>query len=194
VIDRKEHRVSLGSDYGVALAEYRRLEREGPPKPVPVESVPTPPLTVETFSRRWLAEYAATQRTERYRAQTEQRMRDYLWPHIGATLLADLKAADIRRLNAELEARKVGLVTRRRLLEDVRCMLRYAVEEAEVLERSPWVSGKKGLLPKLPESAPDPLNEMELAEVVRVAPEKWKPVLLVLASTGLRWGELRALR
>jgi integrase len=194
MVEGKEHRVSLGSDYGIALAEYRRLEREGPQKPQPVESLPSVPVSVEVFSRRWLAEYAATQRTERYRAQTEQRMRDYLWPLLGATPLSDLKASDIRRLNAELDHRKVGLVTRRRTLEDVRCMLRYAVEEANVLERSPWVSGKKGLLPKLPETAPDPLNEIELAQAVKAAPGKWKPVLLMLAYTGLRWGELRAIR
>jgi integrase len=186
--------VSLGSDYGKALAEYRRLEIEGPPGPAPTPPVAAPPLTVEGFSRRWLAEYAATQRTKRYLAQTDQRMRDYLWPGLGSTPLMDLRAADIRRLSAELETAGVGLVTRRRLLEDVRCMLRYAVEEAGVLGRSPWVSGKKGLLPRLPESAPDPLNEMELAEVIRVVPDQWKPVLLMLAYTGLRWGELRALR
>jgi integrase len=186
--------VSLGSDYGKALAEYRRLEVEGPPMPAAATPVAASPLTVEMFSRRWLAEYAATQRTKRYRDQTEQRMTDYLWPNLGAVPLANLKASDIRRVNAVLEAKGVGLVTRRRTLEDLRCMLRYAVEEAAVLERSPWVSGKKGLLPRLPESAPEPLNEMELAEVVRVTPERWKPVLLMLAYTGLRWGELRALR
>jgi hypothetical protein len=43
-----------------------------------------------------------------------------------------LKPADLRRLNGVLEARGVGLVTRRRLLEDLRCTLRYAVEKAEV--------------------------------------------------------------
>jgi integrase len=190
----KDVRVALGTDYSKALVEYRRLEVEGPPMPAPATSLAAPPPTVETFSRRWLAEYASTQRTKRYRDQTEQRMRDYLWPNLGAMPLADLKPSDIRCLNATLEAKRVGLVTRRRTLEDLRCMLRYGAEEAGVLERSPWVSGKKGLLPRLPESAPEPLNEMELAEVVRVAPERWKPVLLMLAYTGLRWGELRALR
>jgi integrase len=43
-------------------------------------------------------------------------------------------------------------------------------------------------------STPHPLNDIELAEVVKAAPENWKPVLLMLAYTGLRWGELRALR
>ena len=190
-IDGKEHRKCLGPEYDIALAEYKRLEHEGPPQPV--EQVVIEPVTVEGFSRRWLAEYATEQRTARYLAQTEQRMRDYLWPSIGATPLSGIKSSDIRRLNAGLTVRGVGLVTRRRTLEDLRCMLRYGVE-AGILDRSPWVSGKHGLMPKLPEAAPNPLNEMELAEVLRVAPEHMKPVLLMLALTGLRWGELRALR
>src|SRR5439155_12177879 len=33
----------------------------------------------------------------------------------------------------------------------------------------------KGMLPTLPEGVPEPLNELELAEVVWVAPERWKP-------------------
>jgi integrase len=47
----------------------------------------------------------------------------------------------------------------------------------------------------LPEKAPNPLNELELAEVLRAAPEaRWRPALTLKAYTGLRWGELRALR
>lgn len=177
--------MSLGSDYAIALVRYRELERGSP-----VESV-TDSLTLEGFSKRWLGEYAASMRTPRGRSQAEQRFRDYLWPILGESQLAGIKPADLRRLNAALEAKQVGLVTRRRLLEDVRCMLRYAVEEAEVLNRSPW---RRGILPALPESAPRPLNELELAEVDRVAPDRWKPVLLLMARTGLRWGEARALR
>jgi integrase len=182
----KDRKVTLGSDYALALVRFRELELNPPG-----QEAPSPPLSVEAFSNRWLIEYAATKRTPRGRAQAEQRFRDYLWPHLGQMLLSELKPADLRRLQAELEAKGVGLVTRRRLLEDLRCCLRYATEEAEVLPRSPW---RKGILPSLPETAPDPLNELELAEVVRVIPEKWKPVVLLLAFTGLRWGELRALR
>jgi len=70
-------------------------------------------------------------------------------------------------------------------------MLRYAVEEAEVLGRSPW---RPQILPALPEAEPRPLNELELAGAVRVLPNRWRLVILFLAFTGLRWGELRALR
>ena len=59
------------------------------------------------------------------------------------------------------------------------------------MPRSPW---RRGIIPSLPEAAPRPLNELEFAEVVRIVPAKWKPVILLLACTGLRWGELRALR
>src|SRR5262249_2204162 len=150
----------------------------------PIEAPPTPP-TIEAFSMRWLKEYAATKRTVRGHDQAEQRFRDYLWPTLGDVRLSNLKAADIRALQAKLDGDGVGLVTRRRILEDLRCCLRYAVEEAEVIPRSPW---RRGLLPSLPEAAPHALNELELAEVVRVVPEKWKPVVLLLAYTGLRWG------
>jgi len=153
-------------------------------------SEPPPVLTVEALSRRWLAEYVASKRTPRGRAQAEQQSRDYLLPYLGSVPVSDLKPADIRGLSATLEAKCVGLVTRRRVLEDFRCCLRYAVEEAEVLARSPW---RRGMMPTLPEQAPEPLSEKELAETVGAVPERWRPVLVLLASTGLRWGEVRAL-
>ncbi len=188
-VDGKDQRIALGEDYDRARARFDALRQSPPPlRTAPVaEASPT----VESFARRWLAEYAATKRTERGRSQAEQRFRDYLWPHVGALPMSELKPADIRQLNATLEGLKVGLVTRRRLLEDFRCCLNYATQEADVLKRSPW---RRGMLPVLPETVPEPLNDLELAEVVRVAPERWKSAALLLAHTGLRWGELRALR
>src|SRR5262245_7397561 len=124
----RDVRVSLGSDYSVALAEFDRLTR----KKLLTENVENT-ITVEAFSGRWLTEYCATRRVPRGRAQAEQRFRDYLWPVLGRMRLSEIKAADIRRLNAELTTQGLGLISRRRLLEDFRCVLRYAVEEAEVL-------------------------------------------------------------
>jgi len=202
---RKNQTVSLGTDYEAALANYDKLEANPPPvEPVPMP-VQSAPLTVEVFSRRWLAEYAATRRTSRECDQARQRFRDYLWPTLGFMALADVKPADLRRLDAELEKARpavevegrkrreggVGLMTRRHLLGDLRCMFRYAVEEAEVLDRSPW---RPKMMPRKPEAAPDPLNDLELAEVVRATPEQWRPVLALMTTTGLRWGEACALR
>lgn len=197
-----DQRRSLGTDWDAALVRYDEIEVE-PPSPE-AELVPEPPVTVEAFSRRWLAEYIATKRTKREHEQAEQRLRDYLWPVLGALSLVDVKPADIRRLNAELEKQRpaiekmgrqrreggVGLRTRHSLLSDFRCCLRYAVEEADVLHRSPW---RRGMLPKLAEAAPDPLSDLELAEVMRVVPDSWRSAALLAASTGLRWGEQRAL-
>jgi integrase len=185
LLSNRDVRISLGSDYAVAMAEYHRLKRDGLPQRKP------PSVTVEYFSKRWLAEYAASRRSGRGRAQAEQRFRDYLWPSLGSTDLEHLMPADLRRLNAQLEDQEVGLVTRRRMLEDVRCMLRYAVDEAEALDRSPW---RRGILPALPETAPRPLNDLELAQAIETAPRSWKLVIRFLAATGLRWGEARALR
>jgi integrase len=177
---------SLGSDYGLALTRFRRADLVQPDASV----ISTSP-SLEAFSIRWLAEYATTKRTKRGRDQAEQRLRDYVWPTLGDMPLAELKPADLRRLTAEMSNAGVGLVTQRRALEDVRCMLRYATEEAEVITKSPW---RRGIIPTLPEAAPKPLSDEELAEVVRTVPEKWRPVVQFLAYTGLRWGELRSLR
>jgi integrase len=183
-----DQRVSLGTDFDVAKAEWEKLEANPPPleEPAPPPEV----LTVEVFSRRWLERYAAVRRTKRGAAAAGQRFRDFMLPHLGSVPVASLKPDVLRGLDATLEAQEVGLVTRRRLLEDVRCMLRYAVEEAEVLVRSPW---RPSMMPRLPEAAPDPLTDLELAAVLQVAPERWKPVLALMAFTGLRWGEVRAL-
>jgi len=183
-----DQRRSLGTDWDEALARYDAVEAD-PPSPEP-EPVPEPPVTVEAFSRRWLAEYAASKRTHRGHDQAQQRFRDYLWPRLGAAVLSTLRPADIRRLSADLEGGGVGLVTRRRVLEDLRCCLRYAVEEAEALDRLPW---RRGMLPKLPEAAPDPLSDLELADALRTMPDSWRPAALFAVSTGLRWGEQRAL-
>jgi hypothetical protein len=149
---------SLGTDYGLALARFREMGLA----PAPVTVAPASP-TLEEFTKRWLAEYAASRRTKRGRDQSEQRLRDYVLPLLGAMPLAEIKPADLRRLAAEMMTARVGLVTRRRSLEDVRCMLRYAAEEAEVIGKSPW---RRGILPVLPEAEPKPLSDDELAEVV----------------------------
>lgn len=191
-VNGTDQRISLGRDRDVALTRFRELQESPPPLPSRDPGPePEAAVTVESFTRRWLAEYAASHRHPRGCAQAEQRFRDYLWPLLGQAPLSALKPADIQGLSAGLGARGVGLVTRRRTLEDLRCALRYAVEQAEVLTASPW---RRGMLPRLPEAAPRALNELELAEAMRVTPERWKPALLLLAHTGLRWGEARALR
>src|SRR5262249_22024663 len=131
----QEQRISLGADEAEAKARFTEYLNNPPPLEVEPKPEVVPVLTLEAFCERWLREYAAAKRTIRGREQAEQEMRDYLWPHLGEKPLAELKPADIRALSAKLEVEAVGLVTRRRLLEDLRCCLRYAVEEAEVLDR-----------------------------------------------------------
>lgn len=154
--------------------------------------------SLESFARRWLAEYVATERSEKNRRLAEQRMRDHVLPVVGTYSMAELEKDPslLRPLkHALLHAKKangdaLSVQTVRHILLDVGCLFRFAVDEARVIDRSPF---SKKLLPRVQGQIPDPLSEVEVMRLFDVVPEANRLLCLVALACGARYGEHRPL-
>lgn len=180
----REQWSALGDDWTKALDRYTQLVGRG----VGVDRR----VTLEQFSTRWLEEYVRTRRrSHRAELLAGQRLRDYVLPLLGRRRLADITTADLRTLRRELETKSISGRTVFHVLSDVRCLFNYAAEEAQVIDRSPF---RGSLMPVLQKSVPDPFSAEELAIVLEATPPQFEALVRLALMTGLRFGELRALR
>lgn len=149
-------------------------------------------MTFAQLAATWLAEYVPTKRPDpRDQRLARQRMNDYAVPALGCLELAKIKPADLYRLRGELDQRELSPRSVRHVLADVKCALAYARDSLEVIDRSPWTNR---VLPAIQEDAPRSLTATELAATLEACPPAKRPLVRFLLATGLRWGELCALR
>jgi len=149
-------------------------------------------VTVAAFVRdRWLPEYVATERSPQNQKLARQRFTELVAPIIGKKLLTMVTPADLRLVRVSLEDRGLAPQTVAHVLSDLRCMFGYAVNEAGVLEASPW---RKGLMPQVQARPPKALSDIEVARVLEACPEQHRPMFRFALLTGMRYGELRFLR
>lgn len=170
-------RVSLGTNYEEACDRLRSLKKDG--------VTPTSAVSVQDAARRWLSSYVPTVRGERDQRLAKQRVRDYLNRFMGHTLLHRVTGEDVRAYRLWLEKRKLSTQTVKHILSDLRCFLNWC-EDSGLVERTPF---PRRVLPRIQERPPDRLTDAELEAVCSLeAPYGF--LCRVLASTGLRWGEL----
>jgi len=147
--------------------------------------------TVAALSKKWLAtSVARTRRNARDQRTVAQRVRDYFDPFLGMKPVGAVTRRDLQEYAAWLQARgTLKLQTVAHVLADARCFFNWAVE-AEYLTASPF---PRKLMPRIEEKAPDRLSDDELERVLRI-PEPWAFVVRLGLGTGLRWGEMVAVR
>ena len=114
-----------------------------------------------------------------------QRVRDFLEPNMGQSPVVAVTADDIRRYRLALQARGLAPRTVRHLLVDLRCLLNWAVEAGHITH-SPF---PRRAMPRVQETAPDRLTDLEVAAVLAI-PEPQAFVVRLGLGTGMRWGEL----
>ena len=144
---------------------------------------------MQAIATRWLAFYVTTARNPRNQAMAAQRVRDYLGPFLGQHAARAVRADDLRAYRLWLENRQLAPRTVRHVLGDARCLMGWAADSG-ILDRSPF---PRRIMPRLQESPPDRLSEIELARVLAIA-EPHAFIIRLAVSTGLRWGELCRLR
>lgn len=154
-------------------------------------------LTVGQWVERWIdqeqAEGRATTTIRAYR----QRHHSYVLPRIGAIRLDDLTIADVQRWDQALMreggrgGRPLGVTTVRTAHE----MLATALHEAmrhDLLLRNVAALARK---PRAARREPQALSDADLGRLLNGAPDHpWRDLAAVAAWTGLRIGELAALR
>lgn len=151
------------------------------------------------YAREWVTTYQG--RTGRgIRATTLEEYRKDLEndaiPFFGRRRLAEIEPRDIKALARRLSDRGLAPATVRVIIAPVRALFATAAEDG--LIRSNPCAGIRlaGRRPpgEEPEDSKRALTEEQLVRVIEETPEQWRLLVRFLAQTGLRIGELIALR
>lgn len=171
---------SLASD--VARGEYRESSR----------------VRFEDYARDWVRTYEG--RTSRgIRAETlSEYGRDlelHVLPVLAHRRLSEIEQRDLKALARHLSDKGLAAATVRIVMAPVRALFATAVEEG-LLRTNPAAGLRLGGGTKKadPANSRRALDEAELARLIGETPERWRLLIRFLAQTGLRVGELIALR
>lgn len=143
--------------------------------------------TLSEYGQRWLAANGHLKKTsDANRRHTWQK---HVEPQWGATPIRDIRTGTIRNWIAELVANDTGVPTIENALSALRGALDIAVEDRQIATNpcGPVKAPRRGIADRA-YLTHDQVHQ--LAATVRTHPE----VVRFLAYTGLRWGEMAALR
>jgi len=153
--------------------------------------------TFETYSQRWLKEYADVELKPSTAASYSQLLRLFVVPRFGSLKLSAIRRDDVKAWLAEMsEAGKLSRNTLRLALSTLRVILNHAVED-EIIDRNP--AEKLGRLTKT-DKAKAEVAAMTREEASRFlgAIQELSPgyyaLFLIALRCGLRRGELVALQ
>jgi len=171
---------SLAAD--VARGEYRESSR----------------ARFEDYARDWVRTYEG--RTSRgIRAETvreyERDLQLHVLPVLGHRRLSEIEQRDLKALARHLSDKGLSPATVRIVMAPVRALFATAVEEG-LLRTNPATGLRLGGGTKRADPAEKrrALDEGQLARLIEETPKRWRLLVRFLAQTGLRVGEVIALR
>jgi integrase len=170
---------SLAAD--VARGEYRESSR----------------APFEDYAREWVRTYEG--RTSRgIRPETiaeyERDLQLHVVPVLGRRRLSEIEQRDLKALARHLSDKGLATATVRIVMAPVRALFATAVEEG-LLRVNPAAGLRLGAGAKVdPAEKRRALDEDQLARLIEETPERWRLLVRFLAQTGLRSGEVIALR
>jgi integrase len=148
-----------------------------------------PPPLFEDFAKDFYR-HSKAQNEASTLAEKEMHLRVHLVPYFGRMYLDQIRPAEIQAFVTKLEAKGYGAKYTTNILTTLGRALNLA-EELEVLDHAPTIHKPKAPAHRRPSLE---LSELDLFEqAARAWPERLA-FLLTAAGTGLRSGELRALR
>ena len=171
---------SLAAD--VARGEYREASR----------------VRLEDYAHDWIRTYEG--RTSRgIRPETvreyERDLELHVLPVLGRRRLAEIEQRDLKALARHLSDKGLSPATVRIVMAPVRALFATALEEG-LLRSSPAAGLRLGAGSGRgdPSDTRRALDEDQLARLIEETPERWRLLVRFLAQTGLRVGEVIALR
>jgi integrase len=151
-----------------------------------------PSLAAGVTVAEWLDEWVTSHSLHKQAStlvRDESAIRRHLSPSLGHIQLTRLRQTDVQAFVAQL-AREVGPGTTRSVYGVLRASLNAAVN-AELMARSP-ARGIK--LPPVPKTDVVTLRPADLHRLAAELPERWRPMVYVAGTCGLRFSEVAGLR
>ena len=147
-------------------------------------------LLFSDFVDKWVEKYARGQVKPGTLADYELFFRVHLLPSFGSTCLKDMKAEDIHGFKSAKLAEDLSAQTVKHLLRLLRQVLQHAVEW-NYLRENPALSVK---YPTIAKREMDCLKPDEVHALLRALPGKDQIFFYIAITTGLRMGELLAMK
>jgi integrase len=148
-------------------------------------------LTLEAYSRQWLADYAALHVRPATLDYYERQLRLHIWPHIGSVLMTDLRAHDAQRVLAA--AKRAGLSPK--TVKHIHTTLRRVLSQAVRWELVPRNAAKQVDPPPVPRREVEYWTAAQAQAFLDAVAEHWlHPFFHLALATGMRRGELIGLQ
>lgn len=141
-------------------------------------------VTVGDWARRWLDGKANL--AESTRSRYESIIDTWITPTLGAVPLAKVRHVDVQQWVSAQSCSAASTVKHHRVLSQI---LELAVRDGRI----PSNPATGVNLPRVAHAKRRYLTAAQVEELAE-ASGRWRPLVLVLAYTGLRWGEMAALR
>ncbi|GAB3663535.1 site-specific integrase [Nocardioides korecus] len=143
-------------------------------------------VTVAAYAAQWQAVQVSSEGTRRI---VDNALRLHLLPALGAASIAGVRATAVQGFVRELEAKGLSAGSVRNIY-DVTAQVFAAAVEDRVISASPC---RRIRLPRGDGAEVIPPTVEEVAAVADAMGERWRAVVVLLAGSGLRIGELRGL-
>ncbi|RKG99193.1 tyrosine-type recombinase/integrase [Corallococcus carmarthensis] len=151
-----------------------------------LEKMPVAPISCAELMEKY---EAACQHLASIKIVRSQ-LRRWIAPHFGKKLVTQVTPADCEALMQKSRDAGQAETTTRVLYIRARHAFEYARKKLLVIERNPWAALSH---PPLPRRSVTVLRPEQIAALIAAA-GPWRPLLLVAILTGMRRGELAALR
>lgn len=178
-----------------ALALARELERKAERVRLGLDVAPTR-MTVAELVDVYLpvarARRAGTKGGTHSYAVLESRLRRHVVRALGPKLLHEVRPGDVDALLAQKAAAGLSPQTLRHIQNHVAALYRYATEQLRVY--SGPNPGRLSMRVSVPERLPRFLEAPAVPALLAAVPDQWRGLFAVALYTGLRKGELFALR
>lgn len=140
------------------------------------------------YAKSWMTSYVLANNKPSEQASKETMLRRHLLPFFGQQRLDEIRPVHVSTFVVARQGQGVKNKTINNELAVLRKLLRSA-EDDEILERAPRVKALKT-------TSPDPkfLTLAEVRQVLDIADEPWRTMILIATFAGLRFGELVALQ